>query len=109
MDYCLRQYALESRSERTPDSPSVESAVRASENSVATNTARLRGHLGWTFEELAEQVNLEPSTCIRHVNRDISPSAKTLRRYADVFTQAVGADVSVADLQSDHFVIPTPQ
>jgi len=67
--------------------------------STAHAIDQYRQDCGWTFEDLAEKMQLNRSTVVNHATGATKPRPQNLRRYAKKFSEALGQQVTVADLR----------
>jgi DNA-binding XRE family transcriptional regulator len=72
---------------------------KSSPSNVGLNINKLRQECGWSFEAMADEVGISKDTALDHVNKGTRPQPKTLRAYADAFTDKFGRQVSVGELQ----------
>jgi len=67
---------------------------------LGRNINRLRNECGWTFEVLAEKVDLDRRVVIGHVNEGKGARPGTLKQYATAFSDELNRQVTVQELQS---------
>jgi hypothetical protein len=59
--------------------------VPTRQSALGRNIDRLRKERGWTFEELADKMDLTKEVVNDHINNGARPRVKNLSKYADVF------------------------
>lgn len=72
---------------------------RRASSLTGKNIDKFRKECGWTFEKLAEEVKLEKTSVLSHVNAGARPRPQNMKVYADVFTRRLGKQITVQDLE----------
>jgi DNA-binding XRE family transcriptional regulator len=80
--------------------PAHEANGRSYPNAFARNINSLRLKCGWSMEKLAEEAGIQKTTVNAHINKGSLPHPKTLKAYADCFSDALAEKISVADLKA---------
>ena len=68
---------------------------------VGRNIDRFRKECGWSFEELANETNIDKKDIQRHVNHGQRLYPSTAKKYANAFTRGLRHTVTVEDLYAD--------
>jgi DNA-binding XRE family transcriptional regulator len=66
---------------------------------LSTNLDRFRLECGYTFEDLADAMGVDKKTVIRNIRNGVIPRPDTLQCYAQTFTQKLGKEITVSQLQ----------
>ena len=81
--------------------PQAKPAAKATKKrGIGNGLNRLREECGWTLYRLAKETGLDKNLVLDHVNNGKGCSLSSQQKYLDVFSQALGRKISVADLQS---------
>jgi hypothetical protein len=67
---------------------------------LGRNIDLLRKECGWSFDDLAVATGLDKTLILGHVNKGKGAHPSTLERYATTFTQKLGREVTVAELEA---------
>lgn len=66
---------------------------------LGANIDRLRKECGWTFDDLSKASEIGKKLILGHVNKGKGATPKTLWTYADTFSEKLGREVTVAELE----------
>jgi hypothetical protein len=66
---------------------------------LGTNIDKYRQLCGWTIETLAEVMDMDRTSILDHINKNVRPRPDALKRYAESFSDKLGYLVTVADLE----------
>ena len=66
---------------------------------VGKNITQFRKECGWTYDELADATLIDRKQIILHAKGRAKPRPRTLRKYSEAFTKALGRPISPGDLE----------
>jgi DNA-binding XRE family transcriptional regulator len=66
---------------------------------IGCNIQTLRQECGWSIEDLAGKVGVHRTTVLATINSGTKPQPKTLKAYADVFSEALQRAIAPTDLE----------
>lgn len=91
----IRVIAKRLSEESVPTQPPATSAKPQKKESVAAQLDRLRDECRWTVEELAEQIQIDPTTVSRHLSDRAIPHLRNLGAYERVFSKRLERKVVI--------------
>ena len=72
----------------------------AYKTALGRNIDRLRKECGWSFDELSVASTVDKKSILRHVNAGGGAYPRTVKAYADAFTERLGRTVTPAELET---------